>query len=100
MPAIKYTTNYSAIVKLARVLVIEHVYQSRSRQIAAARVLGYNESRAREDSETYFKLVRKIVDRFIELEGSQRGPTPMDWIISKRAYRINIRFDTTAEGTV
>jgi hypothetical protein len=41
-----------------------------------------------------------MVDRFMGLEGGRREPNPMDWIISKRAYGMQIRFTTTADRTV
>jgi superfamily II DNA helicase RecQ len=100
VPATEYTTNYSAIVKLARALVIEHAYQTRGRQIEAAKLLGYDDDQARRDTESHYELVRKMVDRFMGLEGGRREPTPMDWIISKRSYGMRIRFTTTANGTV
>lgn len=36
LEAIEYTTNYSAVVKLARALVVEQAYQTRQRQINTA----------------------------------------------------------------
>jgi hypothetical protein len=100
LKATEYTTKYLAIIKLAQALVVEHVYQTRRRQIEAAQILGSNKKAAKESADSYYRLVRKMVDRFIGLEGGQREPNPMDWIISKRAYGMAIRFSTTADGTV
>ena len=100
LKATEYTTNYSAIVKLARALVVEHTYQTRQRQIQAAQVLGISEDEARESSESHYTLVRRMVDRFMGLEGGRHEPNPMDRIISKRAYGMQVRFTTTADGTV
>ncbi|KFZ23682.1 hypothetical protein V502_01840 [Pseudogymnoascus sp. VKM F-4520 (FW-2644)] len=73
--AIQYTTIYSAIIKIARALVVEEGYQTWTRKIAAC----------------------KLVD--IE-EGGTRDPSPMDWIISKRTYGMTIRANTTAVGEI
>jgi superfamily II DNA or RNA helicase len=100
LKATEYTTKYSAIIKLARALVVEHAYQTRRRQIEAAQILGSDEKAAKESADSHYRLVRKMVDRFMGLEGGQREPNPMDWIISKRAYGMAIRFSTTADGTV
>ena len=100
LEATEYTRNYSAIIKLARALVIEKAHQTWQKQIAVAQIIGYSKEEARESSDSYYKLVRKMVDRFIGLEGGQREPTLIDWMISKRSYGMKIRFTTTADGTV
>lgn len=100
LEATEYTTNYSAIIKLARALVIEKAHQAWRKQMAAAQIMGCSEDEARETSDSHYELVRRMVDRFMGLEGGRREPTPMDWIISKRSYGMRIRFTTTASGTV
>ena len=79
---------------------MEHVYQTKQQQIQTAQALGISEDKARKNSESYYTLVRRIVDRFMGLEGSRCEPNPIDWIIDKRVYGIQIWFKTTAEGTV
>lgn len=100
LKATEYTTIYLAVVKLARALVVERAYQSRQRQIYAAQVLGVSEDEACENSESHYTLVCWMVDWFMGLEGGWREPTPMDWIISKQAYGMQVWFTTTADGTV
>jgi superfamily II DNA helicase RecQ len=98
--ATDYTKYYSAVIKLARAMVIEHAHQTWKRQIASAQKLGYEEDEAIECTDSHYELVRAMVDRFMGLEGGRREPHPMDWIISKRSYGMAIRFTTTADGTV
>ena len=100
LEATEYTRNYSAIIKLARALVIEKAHQTWQKQIVVAQIIGYSKEEARESSNSHYELVRKMVDRFMGLEGGRREPTPMDWMISKRSYGMKIRFTTTADGTV
>ena len=78
LKATEHTTIYSAVVKLARALVVERAYQSRQRQIHAAQTLGVSEDEARENSESHYTLVRRTVDRFMGLEGVRREPNPME----------------------
>jgi len=103
LEATEYTTNYSAIVKLARALVIEHAYQTRCKQIESVQAMDYDEeqmNRAIECCTSHYELVRKMVNRFMGLEGARREPSPMDWIVSKRSYGMAIRFTTTADARV
>jgi hypothetical protein len=88
LKATEYTMIYSAVIKLARALVIERIYQSRQRQIYAAQALGISKDEACKNSESYYTLVCRIVDRFMGLEGGRYEPNPMDWIISKQVYSM------------
>jgi hypothetical protein len=98
--AINYTTIYSAIIKIARALVVEEGYQAWTRRIAACKLVGIEEEEAREMTESPYQLIRQMVDRFMGLEGGTREPSPMDWIISKRTYGMTIRANTTADGEI
>jgi hypothetical protein len=40
--------------------------------------LGSDEKAAKESADSHYRLVRKMVDRFMGLEGGQREPNPMD----------------------
>jgi hypothetical protein len=96
----EYTTIYSAIIKIARALVVEQGYQTWSGMIAACTVLGIEEDEAIERTESPYQLIRRMVDRFMGLEGGKRDPSPMDWMISKRTYGMTIRANTTADGEI
>ncbi|KFX88314.1 hypothetical protein V490_07721 [Pseudogymnoascus sp. VKM F-3557] len=82
-------TIYSAIIKIARALVVEEGYQAWTRKIAACKLVGMEEEEA--TAESPYQLIRQMVDRFMGLEGGTRDPSPMDWTISKRTYGMAIR---------
>ncbi|KFY04739.1 hypothetical protein O988_00564 [Pseudogymnoascus sp. VKM F-3808] len=98
--AIQYTTIYSAIIKIARALVVEEGYQTWTRKIAACKLVEMDEEEAIKTTESPYQLIRQMVDRFIGLEGGTRDPSPMDRIISKRTYGMAIRASTTAGGEI
>ncbi|KFY83085.1 hypothetical protein V498_08308 [Pseudogymnoascus sp. VKM F-4517 (FW-2822)] len=98
--AIHYTTIYSAIVKIARALVVEEGYQTWTQKIAACKLVGMEEEEAIETTESLYQLIRQMVDRFMGLEGGTRDPSPMDWIISKRTYGMAIRANGVRHGLV
>ena len=100
LEATEYTTFYSAIIKLARALVVEQAHRKWCTSIAASKRMGMEEDEAMELNESQYQLVRTMVDRFMGLEGGRREPTPMDWIMSKRTYGMRIRYTTTAEGRI
>ncbi|KFZ24703.1 hypothetical protein V502_00818, partial [Pseudogymnoascus sp. VKM F-4520 (FW-2644)] len=98
--AIDYTTIYSAIIKIARALVVEEGHQTWTRMVAACKLVGIEEEEAIETTESPYQLIRRMVDRFMGLEGGTRDPSPMDWIISKRTYGMKTRLNTTADGEI
>jgi hypothetical protein len=78
LEATEYTTFYSAIIKLARALVVEQAHRKWCTSIAASKRMGMEEDEATELNESQYQLVRTMVDRFMGLEGGQREPTPME----------------------
>lgn len=97
LEAIEYTTSYSAVVKLARALVVEQAYQTRQRQINTARQMGSSEEAAHEIAESHYILVRRMVDRFMGLEGGGANPTP--WIGSSASGRTAWRSGSAPRRT-
>ncbi|KFZ23655.1 hypothetical protein V502_01871 [Pseudogymnoascus sp. VKM F-4520 (FW-2644)] len=95
--ATKYTTIYSAIIKIAWALVVEQGYQTWTRMVAVCKLVGIEEEEAIETTESLYQLIRRIVDRFIGLEGGTRDPSLIDWIISKRTYKMAIWASMTAK---
>ncbi|KAK4158655.1 hypothetical protein QBC43DRAFT_249019, partial [Cladorrhinum sp. PSN259] len=80
----EYTTIYSAIIKIARMLV---VLQSQ---------LEAEDTRPAEAS--VFALVRKKVSRFMTVVHEAGLPTPIDWIFDCRTYGLKVCFTTPASG--
>ena len=80
LPAENYTPKLSAVVKLARIMVVLETYDSVPNPEEAAMV----------------KLVGQKVERYMMMT----KPTPMKWIFMIRTYGMKIRYSTTAPGTV
>ncbi|KAK4158624.1 hypothetical protein QBC43DRAFT_305290, partial [Cladorrhinum sp. PSN259] len=80
----EYTSIYSAIIKIARMLV---VWQSQ----LEAEDTGPAEA-------SVFALVRKKVSRFMTVVHEAGLPTPIDWIFDCRTYGLKVCFTTPASG--
>lgn len=100
--ATEYTTVYSAVIKMVRMLV---VYQARIEQaeytaniVQAARASGQTMTidEARQRTPGMLSWVRPKVQRFMTQTTRRSGPTPMDWIFDTRRYGMRIRFTTAA----
>ncbi|KAF4473075.1 ATP-dependent DNA helicase Q1 [Fusarium albosuccineum] len=98
---VNYTPIYSAVVKVARYLVL---YQSMlERQGQEAQLRQYMSAReADESADGLFRIVRHKVVRFMTRtsEGGGAEPTPMNWIINTRRYGMKIRFTTPGRETI
>ncbi|RTE68056.1 hypothetical protein BHE90_017567, partial [Fusarium euwallaceae] len=90
-----YTPIYSAVIKVARYLVL---YQSiLERHGQKTQLQQYMSTReADEQAEGLFRIVRRKVRQFMIRvpEGEDIDPTPMNWIINTRTYGMRIRFTT------
>ncbi|KAG6148290.1 hypothetical protein E4U37_007506 [Claviceps purpurea] len=99
----EYTPILSAVVKVARMLAISWAYEHRQADIKKMmRERDMEECLAREKVKGMFKRVREMVRRFMTRVGDGRTaqPGPMDWILETRTYGMNIRFNTTAGGSI
>ena len=97
-----YTPKYSAVIKLARLMVVQEAYE---RKKEAMRQLQENDNEiteaiAREQTVSYYHLIGKMVKRFMTMANGKRDPTPMQWIFQARSYGFKIRYTTTAEGCI
>ncbi|KJZ69027.1 hypothetical protein HIM_11586 [Hirsutella minnesotensis 3608] len=103
MPATNYTPIYSAVIKVARYLVL---YQSIVEREARIRVreqgMGIDRRTAEEATEGLFRIVRRKVRRFMTRisEEEDAEPTPMNWIINTRTYGMKIRYTTPGSETI
>ncbi|KAH8878525.1 hypothetical protein GQ53DRAFT_674001, partial [Thozetella sp. PMI_491] len=84
----EYTPHYSAVLKIARLLVVLQSEQACDEAVAKG-----------QPDEGLFARVRGRTQRFLSAtgEGSQL-PTPIGWILSTRAYGLKIRFTTAIAG--
>ncbi|KAK7433632.1 hypothetical protein CaCOL14_013366 [Colletotrichum acutatum] len=96
-----YTTKYSAVIKVARMLVIHQAYAERHDEVAELeRSLGKDE--ADEAAQSLFQHTRAKVRRFMTRTTGDKDaePTPMDWILETRTYGMHIQYNTTAAGVM
>ncbi|KAK5989588.1 hypothetical protein PT974_01671 [Cladobotryum mycophilum] len=103
MSPLDYTPIYSAVIKIARMLVLYQSYLEREDEVAKMmRDLGMDEDEAREEARGVFRIVRTKVQRFMTQTTHRRDaePTPMDWIMEMRTYGMYIRYNTVADGTI
>ncbi|KAK1837728.1 hypothetical protein CCHR01_19648 [Colletotrichum chrysophilum] len=96
-----YTGKYSAVVKVARMLVIQQACSERRDKVARlAEDIGQD---AAEDGATsLFQHVRRKVRRFMTRTSGDKDaePTPMDWILETRTYGMHIQFNTASAGVI
>lgn len=95
-----FTPKLSAVIKLARLMVIETAYQTRQVSISQNMAQGMSQSDAETSAPMHVKLVQGMTRKFMMLMGEDGNPTPMDWMLDTRTYGLHIRYSTPAEGTV
>ncbi|KAH7199038.1 uncharacterized protein B0J16DRAFT_239829, partial [Fusarium flagelliforme] len=116
MDVLDYTPIYSAVIKIARAMVVYQSYVERQAEVARLKQIKMDEQQredgssdereaqeeAEEEATSMFRIVRKKVQRFMTVtSGNARAePTPMDWIYEARTYGMHIRFNTPAGGTI
>ncbi|KAH7187386.1 hypothetical protein DER44DRAFT_636665, partial [Fusarium oxysporum] len=116
MDVLDYTPIYSAVIKIARAMVVYQSYVERQAEVARLKQVKMDEQQredgsldereaqeeAEEEATSMFRIVRKKVQRFMTVtSGNARAePTPMDWIYEVRTYGMHIRFNTPAGGTI
>lgn len=98
--ALEYTPKYSAIIKLARLMVVQRGYEKRQDEIDGKVINGIREEQAKEESRSNYHHVRKMVREFMTMAHDGQDPTPMQWIYKARSYGFKIRYTTTAGGCI
>ena len=94
-----YTTKYSGVIKVARMLVVYRSYIEREDGYKRNREF-WDDVQARSRTESMFDIVRRKVQKFMILVSDKGQPTPMDWMYDCRTYGMKIRYNTTAEGVM
>ncbi|KAM7208117.1 telomere-linked helicase 1, partial [Rhypophila decipiens] len=94
-----YTPIYSAVIKMARMLV---VYQAVLEQQDEIKELEQRMSKeeAKAAATGLFTIVRKKVRRFLVVVGEKTEPGPIDWIFDARTYGMRIRYRMTAAPAI
>lgn len=119
-----YTPILSAIVKLARLMVLlkahelrewsikrwkekkmkemiqERESQTREERMSENEMERRSQVHAIENAASNVESVQKMMRRFIVLIGNEGKPSPMDWILDTRTYGLHIRYNTAADGTI
>ncbi|EXA28835.1 hypothetical protein FOVG_19585 [Fusarium oxysporum f. sp. pisi HDV247] len=91
LTAMDYTPTYSAVIKVARYLVLYQSILERSDQVGRLQQV-MSEEEADEKAEGLFRIVRRKVRGFMTRTSGEEDaePTPMNWIINTRTYGLRI----------
>ena len=95
-----YTPKYSAIIKLARLMVVQEGYERRQKAIQRLQKRGMPVNDAIEEAQSYYHFIRQLTHQFMIMSQNGRDPSPMQWIFKARSYGFKIRYTTTAEGCI
>ncbi|KAK4182230.1 hypothetical protein QBC35DRAFT_510368 [Podospora australis] len=98
--ALVYTSRLSAIVTVARMLVLYKAKQERDDEVEQRRAAGETQQEARRNARSHFDRVREMIQRFMTIVAFDGQPSPMDSILRLRAYGKAIRGNTNADGVV
>ncbi|TVY64128.1 hypothetical protein Focb16_v014221 [Fusarium oxysporum f. sp. cubense] len=101
LTAMDYTPTYSAVIKVARYLVLYQSILERSDQVGRLQQV-MSEEEADEKAEGLFRIVRRKVRGFMTRTSGEEDaePTPMNWIINTRTYGLRIRYTTPGSETI
>src|SRR5579871_5943483 len=84
--------KYSAVIKLARLMVVQYGYEQRQAAIRSLMDDGMDLKQAEEEAGSHYRLVHRMMERFMTLSTGERDPTPMDWMLDSRTYGLKIRY--------
>jgi hypothetical protein len=95
-----YTPKYSAVIKLARLMVVHEAYERRREAIAQYEERGWSPEAAREKADSHYVFTRRMVRSFMTMAHDGHDPKPMQWLYRSRSYGFKIQYTTTAEGKI
>jgi len=95
-----YTPKYLAVIKLARLIVVQEGYEQQQEAIKRLEERGLTTDEACEQATSYFYFIRRLTHQFMTMAYDGKDPTPMQWIFKSRSYGFKIRYTTTAEGCI
>jgi len=95
-----YTPKYSAVIKLARLMVVQEAYERRREAIAHYESRGLSAKKARDEADSHYVLTRRLVHAFMTMAHNGKDPKPMQWLYRSRSYGFKIRYTTTTEGKI
>jgi superfamily II DNA helicase RecQ len=95
----EYTTNLSAFVTVAKMLVLLQAKTQRGQSIDGIMLReGVSKKMAEERAPEHFDLVKEMVQRFMVLTTFNGKPTPMNFVLQLRAYGMRMHMDMNADG--
>ena len=95
----EYTPTYSAVIKMARILVVYQSVVEREDEVAALQTRMSREA-ADEAATRLFTIVRAKVERFMTVVSEKSEPGVMDWMFDLRTYGMRVAFTTPSPGVV
>ncbi len=72
-----YTPKYSAVIKLAWLMVVQEAYKRRQEAIEQYKNRGLSIKRAKEKASSHYVLTQGLVYTFITIAYNRKDPTPM-----------------------
>jgi len=99
-PAENFTPKLSAIVTIARAIVVYTGHVHRQKTIERCIEEGLTQEMAKEEAPSVFDTVRDLVQRFMTLVSYGGRPSPMDRILHMRTYGMKIRYMTKGEARI
>jgi len=72
-----YTPKYSAVIKLARLIVVQEGYEQRQEAIKLLEERGLTVDEANKKARSYFYFIRRLTHQFITMAHNNQDPTPM-----------------------
>jgi hypothetical protein len=95
-----YIFKYSAIIKLAWLIVVQKGYKRRQEAIQRLQEHRSTAEEAKEKAHSYYHFIHQLIYQFMTMSHSGQDLSPMDWIFKARLYRFKIRYTTTADGCI
>ena len=95
-----YTPKYSAVIKMARLMVIQEAYERRQEAVEKYRKRGLSAAEVGKKVLSHYHVIKGLVSAFMTMAHDGRDPTPMQWLYRSRSYGFKIRYTTTAEGKI
>ncbi|KAL3420487.1 hypothetical protein PVAG01_08986 [Phlyctema vagabunda] len=72
-----YTPKYSAVIKLARLMVVQEAYERQQAEIIRYRARGLTPKEAGRAASSYYRLTRHLVHGFMTMARDEKDPVPM-----------------------
>jgi uncharacterized C2H2 Zn-finger protein len=100
LSALVYTPKQSAVIAIARMLVLYRSTQMRQQAVDKLVEEGWGGEDAAVMAPSHFEYVQEMANRFMTLTEYNGKPTPVDAILRLRAFGFKIRFTTNADGVI